>query len=93
MKATNAATDEIIGFICWTIEYADNEKSISGENLPDLNATASQRPNYLDMDFIKFYAEKLEVEVLRNNLMKGHTHYYANHFAVAPKYWSQGVGT
>lgn len=74
IKATKAATNEILGFICWTIEYASNDKSVSEERLPDLNATASQLPpDFLDMGFIKFYTERLEVEALKNNLMKGHT--------------------
>ncbi|KAI9647499.1 hypothetical protein NHQ30_003884 [Ciborinia camelliae] len=89
IKATNAATKEIIGLICWTIEYTGNGKPIIGERLPDLNATASQLPEFLDMAFLSFYTKGLDVDALKNNLMKGHTYYCkSSPFLTAPKYMS-----
>ncbi len=72
-KAVEAATGEIVGFVCWTLEHADEDKPGFGEPVPTPTTIAiHQMPIGLDMGFVK--TTGAEIESLKNH-MKGMKHY------------------
>ena len=72
-KAVNPVTNEIFGFVCWTLEDKDEVKSGFAEPVPNSTVIAAlQMPDFLNVDFLVTTGK--EVNEMKK-LMSGSKHY------------------